>query len=231
MTFTGFPHEGIDFLTELKFNNEKAWFDEHKKDYERYIKEPAKLFIESLGEKLQSFAPNVVADTRMNGAGSMMRIYRDVRFSEDKTPYKTHASFVFWEGKRKRTENPSFFLRFNQHEFGLYAGVHTIMDKDLLEGFRQAVAKDKTGKEVADIITELEGHAYSLGEPHLKRVPRGFEKDHPRAELLKYKGFGFFSGELDPKVVTTPAMIEVCMEHFSKMAPLHQWMVKVFDGV
>jgi uncharacterized protein (TIGR02453 family) len=87
--FAGFPAKGLKFLADLSENNNKPWFDENKPLYLDYVVAPSVEFIEIIGEQLQFIAPHVQFDTRTNGQGSMMRIYRDVRFSPDKTPYKT----------------------------------------------------------------------------------------------------------------------------------------------
>ena len=105
--FDGFPKQTLTFLRGLRRNNTKAWFEEHRGDYEQYWVDPAKAFVDSAGAGLQSIAP-VAAEPRVNG--SIFWINRDIRFSKDKTPYKDHLDFWFWEGSRK-TAPSGFFLR------------------------------------------------------------------------------------------------------------------------
>jgi len=108
-TFSGFPEEGLQFLTDLGQNNDRDWFDARKQTYTDTIVSPALAFVEALGERLQIISPHIQYDTRTNGAGSLMRIYRDTRFSADKRPYKTWVGIRFWEGGRKarQGDNPS----------------------------------------------------------------------------------------------------------------------------
>ena len=108
--FMGFPQDALDFLAELKPNNNKAWFEVNKPRYRSSIVEPAIAFVTDLGERLKTIAHAIVYDTRTNGSGSLMRVYRDTRFSKDKTPYKTNIGMAFWEGPNAKMGNPSFFV-------------------------------------------------------------------------------------------------------------------------
>jgi uncharacterized protein (TIGR02453 family) len=159
----------------------------------------------------------------------MMRIYRDTRFSKDKTPYKTNMAFAFWEGPRKKMENPSFGLQFGTWGAGLYGGVWGF-PKDMLEKYRAAVLDDRRGPALERIIAALQATGeYEIGGDQYKRVPREFDPEHPRAALLKYKGLHASSPQFDVEIVTTPELVNVCAQHCLAMAPLQQWLVKV-DG-
>src|SRR5579862_1483254 len=104
--FEGFPRSGLEFLSGLAANNNKAWFEEHRNEYEKCLLEPAKDLVVDLGSKLQDqVSPNIQADPRFNG--SIMRISRDIRFSKDKSPYKNWLGLWFWEGGPRRSmESP-----------------------------------------------------------------------------------------------------------------------------
>ena len=116
---------------------------------------PGKAIANSTSERLKAgISPDIVYDTRTNGAGSMMRIYRDVRFSRDKTPYKTNIAFAWWEGPRKKMENPSFGFQFGTHGAGLYGGVWGF-PKEMMETYRQAVIDDKTFLVLSEITLAL----------------------------------------------------------------------------
>ncbi len=227
-TFEGFPTDTLVFLQELSENNDKAWFDANKQRYRNNVIANVPVFVATLGERLQAgISPGIVYDTRTNGAGSMMRIYRDTRFSKDKTPYKTNIAFAFWEGSRKKMENPSFGFQFGTFGIGLYGGVWGF-PKGMLEAYRQAVVDDKLGAELEAAIAEVQAAGdYEIGGEQYKRVPRGYDADHPRAELLKYKGLHASTPQFDVEVVTTPELVEVCYEHCKAMAPLQQWLVRV----
>ena len=229
-TFEGFPVDALRFLYELSQNNDKSWFDANKQRYKENIIAHVPAFVSALGERLKAeISPGIVYDTRTNGAGSMMRIYRDTRFSKDKTPYKTNMAFAFWEGPRKKMENPSFGLQFGTWGAGLYGGVWGF-PKDMLEKYRAAVLDDKRGPALERIIAGLQATGeYEIGGDQYKRVPREFDPEHPRAALLKYKGLHASSPLFDVEIVTTPDVVDVCAQHCLAMAPLQQWLVKV-DG-
>jgi uncharacterized protein (TIGR02453 family) len=226
--FEGFPRDTLVFLNELSENNDKTWFDANKDRYRANVIANAPAFVATLGERLQTgISPGIVYDTRTNGAGSMMRIYRDTRFSKDKTPYKTNIAFAFWEGQRKKMENPSFGFQFGTFGAGLYGGVWGF-PKGMLEAYRQAVVDDKLGVELEQVIAQVQAAGgYEIGGEQYKRVPRGYDADHPRAELLKYKGLHASSPQFDVEIVTTPELVDVCYAHCKAMAPLQQWLVRL----
>lgn len=101
-SFSGFPEEGIQFLADLDVNNNRDWFQANKKLFQERLQIPAQQFVAALGVRLLKISAGIRYDTRTNGSGSLMRIYRDTRFSKDKTPYKTNISMAFWEGPGKK---------------------------------------------------------------------------------------------------------------------------------
>lgn len=228
--FKGFSPKALAFLEELARNNDKQWFDEHKPIYEQEILAHVPAFVAALGERLQTISPAIVYDTRTNGAGSMMRIYRDTRFSEDKTPYKTNVAFAFWEGTRKKMENPSFGFQFGTWGAGLYAG-QWVFPKDLLPRYQQAVASPTGGAALTEAIEQVRSAgAYTIQGDQYAKVPRGYAADHPRADLLRYKGLYVSSPQIERQVLFTPALVDVIFDHCKKMAPVQQWLVQVEQG-
>ena len=225
-TFSGFPEDALRFLHELSRNNDKAWFDANKQRYQESIIAHVPAFVTTLGERLQEgISSGITYDARTNGAGSMMRIYRDVRFSKDKTPYKTNIAFLFWEGPRKKAANPSFGFQFGTVGAGLYGGVFGF-DKELLARYRAAVVDDRLGAALEDALTAVTAAGdYTIEGEQYARVPRGFDPDHPRADLLKYKGLHVSAPQFDVELVTTPQLVDLCYERCKAMAPLQQWLV------
>ncbi len=140
--FSGFPAEGLHFLAGLEANNNREWFNAHKDEYIQFVQEPMAAFVAALGPRLQAISPGIEYDTRTNGSGSMMRIYRDTRFSKDKTPYKTQVAAGFWEGTRKKMQNPIFGFQWGADGGEMMAGTHGF-DKEMLESYHQAVDDDK----------------------------------------------------------------------------------------
>ncbi|RMF76896.1 MAG: DUF2461 domain-containing protein [Chloroflexi bacterium] len=225
--FNGFPEAGIEFLQQLAENNNREWFEAHKSEYITYLREPAQLFVVALGEKLQAISDGIHYDTRTNGSGSLMRINRDIRFSKDKTPYHTYVTAMFWQGAGKKTEHPAFGFRFSTDEVGLMAGMHHF-SKPMLAAYRDAVVDDKLGPALEAAIEKVtQAGEYTIGGEHYKRVPRGYDAEHPRADLLRYAGLHAFTTSFDRAALTSPTLVDVCFEHCRNMSPLFEWLVRV----
>jgi len=226
--FAGYPQEARAFLVELAANNNKEWFTEHKADYKKFIEKPSLAFIEALGERLQTLSPGIDYDLKTNGAGSLMRIYRDTRFSKDKTPYKTWVGILWWEGPDKKTENPCYHFWLDADGAKILEGMHTFA-KPMLAAYQQAVADDVRG---AALVEALESAArvgnFRVGsENEYKRVPSEYDADHPRADLLKKKGLGLHSDVIGWDVITSPKLVDLAFEYAKALYPLHRWLVEV----
>ena len=142
-----FGHELFEFLLELRANNNREWFGANKGRYEQHLKEPLLAFIEDFEPYLHSISEHFVADTRANG-GSMFRIYRDVRFSKDKTPYKTQAAVQFRHEAGKSVHAPGFYLHLAPGE--VFAGVGLWRpDAAALGRIRERIVADQAGWEAA----------------------------------------------------------------------------------
>jgi uncharacterized protein (TIGR02453 family) len=225
--FDGFPAEGLQFLEELSINNNREWFQARKPLYQEQVLEPAQAFVTALGAQLQTISIGIQYDTRTDGRGSIMRIYRDVRFSKDKTPYEPNVRLVFWEGNRKKTECPGFFLRLDGDGVGLYVGLHGFI-KPVLTAYRDAVADEAKGAQLDEALVSVRAAgAYEIGGEHYKRVPQGYDTGHQRADLLRYNGLWAKRSLPDPSQALEPGFVDVCFEQFRNMAPIQQWLVKI----
>ena len=225
--FQGFSKASIKFLLDLEANNNKEWFEEHKAIYSKDLVPMAQALVTDLGTRLQELSSDIVYDARANGAGSLMRIYRDVRFSKDKRPYKTNIGLLFWEGPRKKSENPTFGFQFGTFGAGLYAG-QWIFPKDTLPLYREAVVDGFLGGELEAAINKVESAGdYKVEGEKYKRVPSGYNVEHPRAELLKLKGMHVSSPQLEPESLLSPKLVDILFEHCRNMAPVQQWLVKL----
>jgi uncharacterized protein (TIGR02453 family) len=223
--FHGFPKEGFAFLRGLAANNQKAWFETHKKQFVTHLLRPAQAFIIQLGERLRTLDPDIQYDTRTNGAGSLFRIYRDVRFSKDKTPYKTHLDMRFWSGETKKT-SPSFFaFRIEAHGGTVLAGSWRF-EKTYQHQFQQRCADPEESKKLQSILTTLEKSSYAVDGEQYKRMPAGTAKDHPAGHLLRYKGLYALSPVIPAARMTEPDLTDRVFEHCKKMAQLHLWLVE-----
>jgi len=183
--FDGFPREGIGFLKRLKRNNNRPWFEKHKQEYESSIKLPMQSLIASLHPHFQRFAP----EFDINPKRSLFRIYRDVRFSKDKTPYKTHAAAHFvLRGKTKGVEGSGYYLHIEPGEVFIGGGIY-MPDNDQLKKIRSAIA-DHSGQFLSIVrLPKFKKIFGKLEGEKLQRVPKGYEPDHPMAEWLKHKQF------------------------------------------
>lgn len=231
--FTGFPQAGLQFLHDLAAHNEREWFNARKPIYQEQVEAPALSLVVTLGERLRAeVAPGLTYDTRTNGAGSLMRIYRDTRFSPDKTPYKTHVDMWLWEGDApKKMQNPGFGVRVAVEAGALVSGLMVGLggfDKDALAAYREAVAGDDLGPALVEALDAVKAAGdYRIEGVHYKRVPRGYDAEHARADLLRYNGLHVYSPPLDPALLTSAAFVDAVVEHCAKMAPVHHWLVKM----
>jgi uncharacterized protein (TIGR02453 family) len=184
-TFTGFRPEAIQFLADLAANNDRAWFQPRKQDYERLLKAPLEALCIALAERFEATGIPLRADP----ARSPFRIYRDVRFSKDKSPYKTNigASFA-WTGGGDGSAGGYFHLQ--PGEIFIGGGIwHP--EPARLNTFRRMVDTDPSRVHaVIDDPTFVEAFGQVFGN-RLTRVPKGYSADHPQAELLKLKDVGF----------------------------------------
>ncbi len=230
--FSGFPPAGLQFLSELANNNNKDWFNDNKDRFKADLQQPALEFVAVIGERLQDVYPKTRYDLRTNGGGSLMRIYRDTRFSKDKTPYKTAIAGMWWEGLGKKTVSPAFGFQVTASGIDLMAGMFGF-PKEVLAAYRDAIADETLGPEIAEIVATIEAlDGYAITGEHYKKVPRGFEKDHPRERLLRFASlYGHLSESIPAEVVLSPDLVDVCYDHLIRLAPIQQWLVKVMARV
>ena len=179
-----FTEHLFEFLRDLSANNDRDWFQANKGRYEQHVKEPLLQFIEDFRPELHSISEHFVADTRVNG-GSMFRIYRDVRFSRDKSPYKTQAAAQFRHEAGKDVHAPGFYLHLAPDE--VFAGVglwHP--DSATLGRIRdRIVSRSDEWERTARAPGFLD--VFDITGDSLKRPPRGFDAQHPFIEDLKRK--------------------------------------------
>jgi len=229
--FGGFPKGTVSFYEELTQNNSKEWFEARKDEYRNSVITPAQRFVLAMGNRLKILSPEVVADTRTNGAGSIFRIYRDTRFSRDKSPYKTYLGILFWEGYRKKTENSGYYFHLEPPNLMLGVGVY-MFTKPLLKLYRDAVVHPEYGLTLREAIEGVEAmEDYTIGGQHYKRIPRGYDAAHRNADFLLYNGLHVGIETTIPNELYSGALIDYCFERFRDMAPVHHWLVSVLGNV
>ena len=221
-TFNGFPKDAVTFLLDLRHNNDREWFKAHKPEFDRNVTAPAKEFGAALTAALGDALAETGADQPVNS--SIFRIYRDIRFSKDKTPYKTHLGMWFWQGERPRMENSGFYFHLEPPKLMLAAGVHTF-PKPLLKAYRNAVVSERFGPALIDAVNAMKSSAdYDIDQKTYKRVSRGFDKDHPRADWLLYSGLTVAEEDLIPDALYSAELIDFCLQAYRRMFPLHNWL-------
>ncbi len=227
MAFTGFPKKTLIFFEDLKENNTKEWFTDHKDDYISYVQEPALAFVEDMGERLQTLAP-VNADKRTNGSGTLMRPYRDTRFSKDKTPYKTSVAGMFWEGIGKKTQSPAFGFHLDTSGLHLMTGMFAF-SKYQLELYRKAVDQKSSGEKLQEIIDDLIANKYNLVGEHYKKIPKGFDLNHPREALLKHSTLYVHPKPIAKSKLSSAKLLDEVYQQFETAAPLHYWLTAILN--
>lgn len=221
--FTGFPKTGIQFLKDLAKNNDKIWFNENKQTFTTQLLQPAQAFVSAMGNKLEKIAPDIHADPRTDK--SIFRIYRDTRFSADKSPYKTHLGIFFWEGDRPKMECSGFYFHLEPPNLFLGCGIYRL-PKPLLNAYRKCVVDKKSGPALMEAIKAMSKKGKISGR-HYKKIPRGFDADHPNAEYLLYNGLHAMTESKIPEELYSEKLVDYCFRWYKEMTPLHRWLVEM----
>lgn len=218
--FGGFPSEGIDFLGKLP-GRDKVWFQKHRALYQEALVEPSKAFVVALGHRLQEeVSGGIVAQPRANG--SIAPINNDVRFSKDKSAYKDHLLFRFWEGRDKKTA-PTLFVRIDPQGIGFATGAAFAS----VERWRKAVAGDGTGAALTRSMAKLsKGRSVEVVGAELKRVPAPYPADHPRGDLLRHKMLQIRWSEPAPKALGSARFVDWSLTRLRACQEVHAWLVE-----
>jgi len=191
-----FTNSALTFLKGLEANNNKAWFEAHRADYENDLLDPLKTLALGLGTAMAKKLPGLKYEPKVNG--SIFRIYRDTRFSRDKRPYKTHAGAFLWVGPGKKLACPGIYFHLESETVMIGAGVY-MFAKGSLDPYRKHVARK--GAALYRAVSEAEKAGFVVGGESLKRVPSGYDPDHKYANLLKMKGLHVTKSFRSGKVV------------------------------
>lgn len=218
-SFEGFPKEGTDFLNRLKRNNRREWFEKHRDEYEAHVRLPMLSLITSLQPYFARFAPGM--DT--NPKRALFRIYRDVRFSKDKHPYKTHVAAHFVpRGKPKGLGVAGYYLHIEPGETYLGGGIY------MPESSQLRVIRKAMDNESDRFLSILEDDNFqkafgTLEGDKLSRVPRGYPVDHPLAEYLKYKSV-FVGATFSESACRKREFVAQAARVFETVSPLVQFI-------
>jgi uncharacterized protein (TIGR02453 family) len=216
-----FSPKAISFFRSLAKNNSREWFTPRKPVYEAEVREPMKELVAWMNEKLRGFAvDHVLTDP----ARAMYRIYRDTRFSKDKTPYKTHAGAIFPRHGLSKHGGAGYYFGVSGTEVQIAGGAYMPEPPQLLV-LRQAVQADF--KSLEKLLTEKK--RVKLTGPvqgdQAVRMPKGFDADpaSPLGQMLRRKSFYFYL-ELPVELATTPKLGPEVLKRFEAMSPLVDWL-------
>ena len=217
MTAPHFSPKAVSFLRSLKRNNDREWFRQRKDQYETFVKAPMVAVIEHLAHDFQTFAPELVASQK-----SIYRIYRDTRFSDDKTPLKTNIAASFpWRGL-PRHQGAGLYLEV-AHQWVWIGGGMYAPETSQLAAVREHIAANH--KRLRAIV-ESPGFKKAVGAldgARLQRVPRGFDKDHPAAEYLRHRQF-LAAKEFPAAFASDPKFYAGLLGVFKQVAPLVRFL-------
>jgi len=222
MTGAGFRPEAFRFLQNLADNNTREWFDANRTDYESLFKGPAARLRAGLAEALSDLTGRAMASKQF-------RINRDIRFSKDKTPYNAHVRMAFWpEGAAfdgKDAQPPSFFVSLEPDLVRIGTGCMAF-SRPVLGAFLAALEAGE-GAMISDLLQSLQGQRFETSEPDLARVPRGFPKDHPHAELARHKGLAAFKTLDDLGLVQDDAAASTLARQWAPTLPFWHFLTSL----
>jgi len=199
-----FSRETFRFLAELAENNSRDWFQENRDRYDAHVRDPALGFVLAVGERLPEVSPHLRADPRPVG-GSLFRIHRDVRFSKDKSPYKTASGIQFRHARGRDAHAPGLYLHIEPRNCFVGLGVWR-PDGPALKAIRERLVEDPGGWRAAVEEPRFRETFHLSGEA-LSRPPRGFDPEHPLVEDLKRKDFVAMAG-VPQSFLTSPTLAD-----------------------
>jgi uncharacterized protein (TIGR02453 family) len=210
--FRGFPPEAITFLRGLSRNNRREWFQPRKHIYETKVKAPMAELVDALNFELRKFAPGYLNDPNK----AIYRIYRDTRFSADKTPYKTHIAAIFPRRGHEKHVSAGFYCGVSLEGIEVAGGIYMPGPKELLAIRTWLVGHDTEFRKAATgprkVMGKLQGES-------LRRIPKGFDAAHPAADLLRMKQWLYYT-TLDAGLVTSPRLFGEIVKRFRVMMPV-----------
>lgn len=224
--FTGFRPAALAFFRQLRRNNTRAWFEDHRDSYEGAVRAPLRALVEEMDVRFARFAPEIVGDPRR----SVFRIHRDVRFSADKSPYKTHGSCWFYHrdagrqvGQEADAGSAGFYFQIAPGDSFLGAGIW-MPPRGSLTRIREALVEDHRGfGRVVEAAPVRRRFGRLDRESMLKRMPRGFAEDHPAAGWLRYQSFTL-GRQLTEAEVLSPRLAAMLERDFARLTPMVRWL-------
>jgi uncharacterized protein (TIGR02453 family) len=221
-----FDSDSLAFFRGLAKHNAKPWFEAHREDYEQHVRAPLTALVNEMDSRFSEFAPEFVGDPKR----SIFRINRDIRFSSDKSPYKTHAAAWFFHGdgsskvgREAHGGGAGFYFHLEPGK-SILGGGCWMPPRPALQKFRVAIAGDPRAFEKIVLAPKIQRDLGGLDdESMLKRAPRGYEEDHPAAKWLKYQSFTV-GRRLTDAEVTGGRLTAILQGQYEAILPLVRWL-------
>ena len=220
--FTGFPPEGMKFLNSLARNNRREWFQPRKEIFEATVRSPMFELVGEINRGLLRFAPDYICEPEK----SVYRIYRDTRFSSDKTPYKTHIAAIFTRRGLEKHAGAAYYFSVSPKEVEIAGGVYMPGPQQLLairnhiaasyQEFSALASNQRLRKEMEDLKGET-----------LTRAPKGFDPAHPAANYIRMKQWLFYT-MLDPALAVTDQLLPEIIKRFRLISPFIEFLNRPF---
>ena len=217
-SFEGFSPKALTFFRQLAKNNSREWFAPRKEEYQQLVYRPMIEAVSAVNDGLRKFAVHYVTEPKK----AIYRLYRDTRFSKDKTPYKSHLGATFHHRKFGKNNAAGLYFSISDKEVEVAGGMYMPGPEEWL-AVRSAIARDVGSFEK---IIHAKALRRLFGVPHgrqLTRVPKHFDADAPGTDYLRYTQFYFYT-MLDPKVATTPTLVKEVVARFRVLLPLTEYL-------
>jgi len=202
--FAGFPVAALDFYDDLEVDNTKSYWEKHKQTYAESVKAPMNALCTALGPEF--------------GDAKVFRPYRDVRFAKDKTPYKTHQGAFVAAGPAT-----GWYVEVSARGVRTGAGFYRA-EAPTLAAIRTAIDQELTGAELEQILGALRGEGFNIDGEQLKTTPRGYDRDHPRIDLLRHKSLIAGRSHGFEPVIHTPELLDLVRDDWRALRPLVEWV-------
>ncbi len=219
-----FTKDFLKFIKDLSKNNNRDWFNANKSRYIEHVKEPFEAFIQVMIDEMQKLDRNVLITPR----DAIFRIYRDTRFSKDKTPYKNHISAIVSQGGRKNKSSPGIYMQFSAEDARIYSGAYEL-DKNALQNVREGIASNL--KEFNSLINDRKfknKFGEVLGEKN-KRIPKEFQAVAEEQPLIANKQFYYFA-KFEPEIILDSKLPKKMMEYYKIAQPLGNFLWEASKG-
>lgn len=204
MAFEGFPAESFDFYERLEADNSRSFWNAHKGEYQQYVREPMLALADELEDEF--------------GSAHVFRPNRDIRFSADKSPYKTYQGMFV-----SRVPGTGFYVQVSADGGHASGGFHS-HGPDQVERYRRSVDADHTGSALAMIVAALERDGLAVGGDQLKTRPRGIPADHPRLDLLRYRSLTASRNWPAGPELSGPSALGLIRQTWTQLVPLCDWL-------